>query len=201
MAGYKLQPNESMILKSENVMHGGTFAGYTDELLLTNLYVVYISKGMFGNTKAIQKFPINQIKVYEGVPQVMEGKFQNGAPKLDMYFIHGVESFGFQMLNSSEIKDWIYAIYKLVTGQEHPDVIAKKEKKSRHVIPGTAFVAGTLRGTFDTFRDTLGIKRKDEPVVNTPTHITKKCISCSAPLSGKIGDVVHCKYCDTDQVL
>ena len=31
--------------------------------------------------------------------------------------------------------------------------------------------------------------------------VNKKCISCSAPLIGKKGQVVHCKYCDTDQIL
>ena len=31
--------------------------------------------------------------------------------------------------------------------------------------------------------------------------INKKCISCSAPLVGKTGSVVCCKYCDTDQTI
>ncbi len=48
-ARYNLQPNEVMILKGEGVMHGGGFgSSYTDELILTNLNLVLLKKGMFG---------------------------------------------------------------------------------------------------------------------------------------------------------
>ena len=34
-----------------------------------------------------------------------------------------------------------------------------------------------------------------------PARVNKKCMSCSALLVGKKGDVVCCKYCDTEQML
>jgi len=44
---YNLQPNESIIMKSDSVCHGGGLAGYTDELILTNLNIVLIRIGFW----------------------------------------------------------------------------------------------------------------------------------------------------------
>ena len=83
---YKLLPNESIILQEDNVCHGNGFSAYTDDLLLTNLNIVLISKGMFGNVKGITQYPLNQIKMFNGKPQAIRGKQSNGSPCLDIYF-------------------------------------------------------------------------------------------------------------------
>ena len=58
-ARYNLQPHEVVLLKDESVMHGGFWSAYTDELMLTNLNLVLIKKGMFGNSKGVLTFPVN----------------------------------------------------------------------------------------------------------------------------------------------
>ena len=196
-AKFSLLPNESIIYKSESsVMHGGFMSTYTDDLVLTNLNIVYINKGIFGNVKGIQKFPVNQIKMFNGEPQAIMGKQQNGMPKLEIYFINGQqESFAFQSAGKKEVNKWINEICKLLTGHDKSSSVSSSKMSA---IPGTEYLAETLKGTMDTFKGAFGIKSKEQAA---EIPITKKCISCSAPLNGIKGQTVRCRYCDTDQVL
>lgn len=197
MAKVKLLPNESVILKSDRVLHGGVMASYTDELILTDQSIIYVSKGMLGNTKSIQRFPVNQIKMYEGEPQALMGKSQNGSQQLEIYFLNGHECFSFQSSNKKEIIKWINAICKLLTGHESTRVL----NNGSGGIPGTEFLAETLRGTVDTFKNAFVSRGKAKAEGVSSERVTRKCISCSAPLTGIKGQTVHCRYCDTDQVL
>lgn len=195
MAKYNLLPNESLILKSENVKHGGMMASFSDELILTNLNIIHISKGFFGNVKDVVRYPVNQIKIYNGEPQVILSKQQGGTNQLDIFFQNGQKSFEFQSSGKKEIIQWINAIYKLLTGKEY--------SVATSAIPGTEYVAKTLKDTVDVFKNVFGIKNKTNEIglKTTSVKVTKKCISCSAPLSGVQGQVVRCIYCDTEQVL
>lgn len=195
MVKVNLMPNESIILKSTNVMHGGLMAVYADELILTNLNIIHVKKGIFGNTKNVKKYPVNQIKIFNGQPQAMLGKQRNGSPQLEIYFLHGLECFGFQSLPKKEVVKWIKAISHLVTGQESTTV------PSGFAIPGTEYLSETIKGTVDTFKNTFGINSKKIDNGISFEMVTKKCISCSAPLIGEKRQTIHCKYCDTDQVL
>lgn len=195
MAKFNLMPNESIILKSEGVMYGGLMAAYTDELILTNQNIILVKKGIIGNVKNVKKFPVNQIKMYNGEPQAIVRKNQNGLNGLEIYFLNGHESFGFRSSNKKEVVQWVNAICKLLTGQESTTVPAGV------VIPGTEYLVETIKGTVDTFKNAFGVKSKATGKSVSSEKLTKKCISCSAPLSGKKGQTMHCKYCDTDQVL
>lgn len=83
MAKYNLQANEYVILKNNRVLHGGARASYTDELILTNLNIVLIKKGIFNKVKNIQTYPVNQIKVFDGNAQAKLGKQRSGFPQLE----------------------------------------------------------------------------------------------------------------------
>ena len=192
MAGYNLQPNESIIMKKDRIIHGGAMANFTDELILTNLHIVLISKGMFGNAKGIQVFPLNHIKVFNGQAQVLLGKTRGGYPQIDVYFLNGQESFGFE--NKKEAVNWIENINKLRNGNE-----VGVNTSPNMAIPGAEYIAETLKGTVDTFKDVLGIKTKSNNEM--PIKAVKKCSSCSAPISGTKGQIVHGQYCDADQQL
>ena len=191
MAKYNLLPNESMIMTQDHVLHGGLMASFNDELMLTNLHIVLISKGILGNTKNIQTFPLNQIKVFNGQCQVLLGKTKGGYPQLDVYFLNGQEGFGFQ--SKKDAAKWLATINKLVTGNEY-----EADASPSMAIPGTEFIAETLKSTVDTFKGALGIKSKS---AETPTKATKKCSFCGAPITGIKGQIVRCQYCDADQQL
>ena len=203
---YRLMPNESIILKEVSVAHGGVMAIYTDELMLTNLNIICTSKGMFGNTKNIFQYPLSQIKKYNGRPQVILGKLSNGTPCLEVYFINGgVESFNFQTGNKKKINQWIEAIGKLVGGgsvelsssfddDDDDDTLVGAFKEVREQFKE---VGSELLGS-------LGFKpgkKKTSSASQVSERVSKKCVSCSAPLVGNRGQVVKCKYCDTEQIL
>lgn len=96
MAKVNLMPNESIILKSTNVAHGGLMAVYTDDLILTNQNIIHVKRGVFGNTKNVKKYPVNQIKIFNGIPQAILGKQRSGNLQLEIYFLNGLECYGFQ---------------------------------------------------------------------------------------------------------
>ena len=185
MPEYGLQPNEYVVLKSERVLHGGAMAGYGAGLVLTNQNIVLISKGFFRNTKGIRYFPLGQIKNFDGRPQAIAS-----GQKLEVYFLNGQESFGFE--SKREVKAWADNISKLLTGSSE-DLSSAPGK----AIPGAAYAAETLKGTVDTFKHAFGMKSGSP----NPEKCARKCTSCGASISGVIGRVVRCPYCDSDQQL
>jgi len=78
-----------------------------------------------------------------------------------------------------------------------------KGSRIRKAIPGTAFIAETLKGTVDTFHSAF--KTGDNNSMNqSPAPREKeagKCIPCGAPIVGVKGDVARCQYCDSNQQL
>jgi len=192
MARYNLLPNESIIIKEENILHGGLMASYTNELILTNMNLVLISKGAFGNVKGIQTFPLKQIKIFNGKAQVLLGKTRGGYPQIDVYFSNGQEGFGFQQ--KKEAIMWIDTINKIVTGNS-----VEVDVSPIMAIPGVEYIAETLKGTMDTFKGAYGIKIKNNNKI--PEKVAKKCSSCSASISGTKGQIARCQYCDADQQL
>lgn len=195
MVNLNLQQNEAIIIHSTGVLHGGFMSAYTDELVLTNLNVIYINKGMLGKVKNIQKFPLNQIKIINGQPQVMMGKnSQNSRPQVQIFFKNGQEAFEFQSSPKREISNWINNITKVLTG----DTAQISNSKNIMAIPGAEQVAETVKDTIGAFKDTFGIGNKK---IKSTQSITGKCIGCMAPISGTQGQMIRCKYCDTNQTV
>ena len=115
MANLNLQPNESIILKSSMVSHGeGLLAKYTDDLILTNIRLIHVSKGVYGNSSKTRSYPVNQIKVHDGQAQVILGRNRSLFPQIEIYLRNGHEVFGF--MSKNEAVKWIDGINKLLTG-------------------------------------------------------------------------------------
>ena len=186
MAGYNLQPNESIVLKRDDVAHGGLLAAYTDELILTSQNLVLLKKGVFGNNKGIQVFPLQQIKIFQGQAQALLGG-QNGSPALDVYFQNGTEQFVFG--SKKEVTFWTQKINEVITGTRatmiSPDASAAEK------------AAEAVKDTVGAFKDALGFKSKAEAAAAAAAvPVAGACGSCGAPLSGIRGQVVTCSYCD-----
>lgn len=190
MANYNLQPNEVVLLKDGGVAYGGTFAAYSDELILTNLNLVLIEKGIFGNRKGIRVFPLKQIKVYNGQAQALIGEATNGSPVLEVYFLDGQEKFDFQGGGKAKVLEWTAKINEVLTGQKAADI-----RDSGNALPGAGLVAEMVKDTVDVFKAKLGTK------VGEPGKVAGKCGACSAPISGTRGSTVTCDYCGTAQAL
>ncbi|MCS4276212.1 hypothetical protein M2390_001384 [Mycetocola sp. BIGb0189] len=189
-AKYSLQPNEVVFLKDESVMHGGFWSAYTDELMLTNLNLVLIKKGLFGNSKGITTFPVNQIKVYNQQAQAVIGKATNGSDLLEVYFLNGQEKFAFQSGGKKKLTEWIAKIHQAVTGEEAP-----APQNTGRALPGAEMVAGVLKDTLDVFKSKLATKPA------TPMKVAGKCRGCGAPMAGVQGQTIICSYCDSAQQL
>ena len=188
---YNLLPNEAIVLKNESVYHPvENKIGELGELVLTNLNAIYIRKGFFGGTKEILKYPLNQIKILDGKPQVIIGKSSNGFYQIELYLKNGQEFFAFNTLGKKEALKWLDKISEILTGH-----IADIDSSERSYIPGIDVVADTLKNTIGTFKGAFGAKDKEKE------NVTSRCISCRAPLSGVKGQIIKCKYCDTEQSL
>lgn len=178
-----LQSEECVIKKSNKVRHGGFMVSYKNELILTNLNIIYVKKGIFGRTKSIQTIPLNQIKIYEGKPQVLLGKQKNDSPSLEIYFLNGQAIFGFKRKN--EVMKWIRCINQVLCKE------TGSATTGQFAIPGTEFLAETIKDTVITFKNILG-KTKHE-------KISAVCTSCGASILGYKGENIKCNYCDTYQ--
>lgn len=205
-----LPPNEVVILKEAEVAHGGVMANYTDDLILTNVNVICVHRGIFQNVKNVFYYPLNQLKQYNGHVQAIFGKVSNGDACLELYFANGVESFRFVSHNKKTIAQWISSISEtLGCGNvtiSYDDLDDDEEDEDEHDSGDDSdSIAGAFKEVAGEFCAVLGLKDKKKSSNNDktsePTTVNKKCISCSAPLIGKKGQIVHCKYCDTDQTL
>lgn len=183
MLEFKLKRDEYVVMKSEAVLHGGGILGsHTKGLVLTNQCLVLISRGLFGNTKHVERSALSNIKVIDGRPQAVASDTM-----LEIYFRDGHESFGFQ--RKREAKAWAENICKLLDGDTE-DFRSVTDK----AIPGAEYVAESLKDTL------AAVKRP----FRSPTR-TKKvagaCASCGASVSGVAGRVVRCDHCGSDQQL
>jgi len=198
MVNYNLEPNESIVIQSTGVRceGGGLMTWYTDELILTNMNIIHVSKGMFGNTKRVQKYPLNQVKIINGETQAIMGKSSNGMSDLQIYFVNGQLAFRFQSSDNKEIVKYVNEISKVLIGKES----LRSSVVNQFAIPGAGIVAETLKDTINVFKGTFGIKSKSK-AADEPVKVTKKCIGCMTPLTGTKDQSIRCRYCDTDQIL
>ncbi len=206
-SGYQLMANESIILQANNVGRDGAML-QTDDLVLTNHRLICVSKGVFGNVKDTFDYPLNQIKMINDQPQVFIGSHRGGHPVLEIHMITGViEKFLFQSPTKKNVEKWVDSISGLILGEDieigKDTVVGSLHgsiKDIQEQIREMTGMAGGVSGLKDMF---FGKAKNDSTnsVNKSPKKITRKCISCHAPLNGYEGKSVKCKYCDTEQSL
>jgi hypothetical protein len=193
---YTLQSDEWVVLESEPGAHVLAPKGLlrqplnttTQTIVLTNRNMILVSTGITGRSKGARYFPLNQIKIANGHPQIVTNS-RAGSNLLEIHFQSGVETFAFR--RKKELRAWLENISKLLAGDTQ-DVGVARDK----AIPGVAYVAGSLKDTFGAVRTSLGLDSGSRTA-----QVAGKCAACGAPISGHTGDVVRCSYCDSDQQL
>lgn len=204
MTKIKLLPHETIILRDSVVQHdrGGLIDLYSDELVLTNIALVVIHKSIMGGIKDTQRFPLDQIKILNGVPQALLGTSSSGENQLHVHFLHGTEAFALGRADddSGGILDIL-----LVSPQdkERRNIAAWQSAISQAVLALPQKVASAhIPQTISPKETSPQNPSSSLPTPPTrPTSVTKKCMGCRAPLSGVQGQKVTCNYCDTEQVL
>jgi hypothetical protein len=199
MADFHLQSNEAVLLKAERVMQGAVRFGasYTDDLLLTNVHLIWVNKGTFGGVKKVEYFPIGHIKVFNDEAQALLANSKNGRPSLEIYFQAGQESFQFFAQTNAgakkEVLKWIAAINGAVTGEPSPVPLP-----SNTGLPGSGALAKSLGATFSHFKDAFASGESGQV---SPQRVATKCLACGAQMSGISGTVAKCSYCDSATTL
>jgi len=193
MAKYNLQPNEVVLLEEPSVAHGGGMAPYTSELILTNLHLVLVKKGLLGNSKGLRTFPLNQIKVYNQEAQARLGTARNGSASLKVNFLNSEEEFRFLGGGKSTVLTWVAKINEAVTGQTTPAVAGGMSLPA-----GVDQVADILKGTLGALG--LNLKRRSK-TTDAPVRVAAECASCGAPVTGFQGQPTTCEYCGSAQQL
>ncbi|MFT3797103.1 hypothetical protein [Microbacterium sp.] len=186
---YRLQPNEAVLFKDERVKHGGTWAGYSDELILTNLNLVVVKKGAFGGSKGTLTFPLSQIKVHNQQAQASAKKISANYWAVEVYLLNGEETFHLSSGGQKRANEWVAKINEAVTGVSTP------VQPGARAIPGAEAVAGVLKDTIGVFKSKLGTAPA------APSKVSTKCTACGAPVSGTQGQAVTCEYCSSVQTL
>lgn len=194
---YTLQPNEAVLLQGQRVQRGGgLLSAFTDDLVLTSQHLIWVNKGMLGNVKGVEYFPLALVKVFEGRAQALLAKGGNGTPQLEVFFQDGAEVFRFQTGGKREIEKWIGAINRAVTGEG-----AEQGRSAGRALPGTGAVAETLRDTFSQFRTSFGGGATGSNAQAQAVRTSSKCSGCGASVSGISGTVATCQYCDSESKL
>ena len=116
---FKLGPEEAVVLRMKKVGYGEGFQlppmfGGND-LVLTNQNLILIKKDMFGNVSDTVYFPLKDIKIVGGRPQVRKGNPAHMEHTLEVYFNSGMESFRFEW--ETDIDDWVRHIVSIITGE------------------------------------------------------------------------------------
>lgn len=204
--GMKLQllPNEVKLMEASNVQY--KHIGWTDDLVLTNLNIYVVEKGVFGNTKNIVTLPLNQIKMYNGKPVASVTRDKSSlTTALNVSFMSEEAKFTFQSYTKTTGNKWLEAIYSVLA----PSVKFEETGNETSILRGIAGGLGKglkdiTRGVLESSGASKYVDRALEKTLGKTDEIeavTVKCAGCGATLTGNKGETVACPYCDNKQVL
>lgn len=202
MVKYQLQPNEGVVLQETGIFYepNKLYTAYTDELILTNLNLIHVRKGVFMGTKGVRYIPLNQVKVIGGKCQALVGKAQNGTAILQIYTQQGTEEFAFRTNAKKNAGIWANEISRLVTGRDSENALENQDAPE-YDFKDT--VIGQLKDAFDEVDAAFGFGfgKLGQQQKSSVERVSTKCFGCHVPITGVKGKTAVCKYCDTEQVL
>ena len=179
MAKYQLQSNEGVVLQETGICYepNKLSTAYTDELILTNLNLIHVRKGIFMGTKGVRYIPLNQVKVIGGKCQALVGKAQNGYAILQIYTQQGTEEFAFPTKAKKNAGIWANEISRLVTGRD-------SENAPEYDFKDT--VVGQLKDAFGEVGAAFGIGfgKSGQQQKSSVERVSTKCSGCHGGVNG-----------------
>ena len=193
MEPFKLSRDEGIVLRASSVAVNAP-TPYTNDAVLTNQNIIVIKKGIFGNVKDVEYYPLDELKIINNKPQALVGKHRNGTARLEAYFQDGSTLYlSFNTVTRMMAQKWATEIQKQLVDEEEDGY-----SPAAYAIPGTERVAETLKGTMDTFKTAFNKKTAEEVrAMKRPVY----CQECGAKFEGISGRTVKCPYCDTPQYI
>ena len=189
---YTLKPDEGVILEAEGVSSESSMLA-SDDLVLTHKRIIWVGRSLWGKVKFVRDIPLDQIKVVNDVAQVKQSK--DNRDHMQIALKNGTtESFSFD--DAAEAKNWVKAVSEQVVG--HP---LEPEDADPKPIPELQKAVKTAKNAVGSVAASFGISMGGKNGKHEVEVVSKRCIGCHAPLTGKRGEKVTCPYCDTVQVL
>ena len=130
MMDIKLETNEEIIINSKGVLRVGCSDIYADDLILTNTNIIHIHRNNFGKIKTVERIPVSNIKIENGVPQIHMKKGTNNRWQLYISLIDSIEVFDFSLFPKKEINKWINALMLLLTNSQSHNLTEVKNEIS-----------------------------------------------------------------------
>ena len=179
MAEYVLDSDEAVILQESgaHLMPSGTV-----DLILTNKNIIqiYENSGFFRNEKIVEKYPLLDLKILNGKPNVRVGKNRNNETQLELYFSSYERKYVMDGIFTES--NWASAITKA-----YKQRVAEVERSEN----GDGKVSAILNNVKDKISNfNININKKEAP------RKTCKCPRCGAELTGPKGTEIHCEYCN-----
>ena len=198
MDEYNLEPGEFTIMQESSVtLLDRSGEGRLDEVVLTNKNLVLVntaSQGLFKRTRYLKRCPLERIASPNGVPQAIASKHKNDY-RLQVVFDDETIALRFPANPKRTAERWAEGIRNAALGN-------LSGIRTEDVLPPE--VADLVDGAKGIFGAVFagGKKQANTPETSKrPARITKKCVGCHAPLTGRAGETVTCAYCDTKQTL
>ena len=198
MDEYNLEPGEFTIMQESSVtLLDRSGEERLDEVVLTNKNLVLVntaSQGLFKRTRYLKRCPLDKIASPNGVPQAIASKHKNDY-RLQVVFDDETIALRFPANPKRTAERWAEGIRNAALGN-------LSGIRTEDVLPPE--VADLVDGAKGIFGAVFagGKKQANPPETSKrPARITKKCVGCHAPLTGRAGETVTCAYCDTKQTL
>jgi len=177
MAILELDSDEAVIMQATGVIADSKSSV---DLVLTNKNIIQINKGLFGNEKSYDIFPLSELKLFEGKANVLIGKNRNGSKRLEIYLSFCELYYTFK--STHELKQWLNTITKV-----HKSLLAELDEKNKK----------SVSLLIDSVKGKIG---KIIPGKEAQKKICK-CPKCGAELTGIKGELVTCNYCENAIVI
>ena len=192
MDDYNLEPGEFVIMQEASVKLDDDTG--LDELVLTNQNLILVttrSQGLFKRSKYVKRCPLQKITGAQDHPQVVVSKYRENY-YLQVVFSDETISLNFPSNPKRTAERWAEGIRSAALG-DYSDI-----KTEDFLPPEISNLVDGAKGAFGAIFSS-GKKKGGEDT--RPASVTKKCVGCHAPVSGRTGTTVTCPYCDTKQTL
>lgn len=194
---YNLAPGELVVMQEQSVKLGNDTDGEDlDELVLTNQNLILVasaSQGLFKKTRMLKRCSLAKIQRQNDVPQVFATKYRSSYC-LQAAFRDETVTLCFPANPRRLAERWARAIAQAADG-DLSGIGAEDSlpPELSNVVEGARDLVGSI---FGGGRQPKGASQKERPA-----NVTKKCVGCHAPITGRAGSTVTCSYCDTRQTL
>ena len=177
---FALRPEEAVVKRESKIGTSSSIGIKNNDLILTNQALIYVKKDLFGKTKEVIRYPLEDICMSGGKPQVVLGSDSFVKGSVDVFFQYETVNFQFEWKDGAE--EWIACITETITGQ-------KVERKSPFADMGGLEDLAAIADSVNGIKKAFGIKSTEQ--------VACKCSSCGASLSGTEDDVVVSPSCGT----